>query len=67
MENEKGKTMNEYVRVKIFEASTSRGLQDKINDYFDRNKICVIEIKYQVTRTEKGYLYSALFFYQAEE
>ena len=59
--------MNEYVRVKIFEASTSRGLQDKINDYFDRNEIHVIEIKYQVTRTEKGYLYSALFFYHVEE
>lgn len=40
--------MKQYKKVVVLVASTASGLATKINDYYEDNKIEVVDVQYQV-------------------
>ena len=59
------------MKVKIFDESHEKDLEDDINIFFKENSIDVIDIKYSVSASiyseEQIYCFSALIVYQETE
>lgn len=53
------------MKVKVFEESTSEYLENAINDFLEKEESMLIrKIKYQVTDTGAGLIFSALMVYE---
>ncbi len=59
------------MKVKIFDESHEKDLEDDINQFLKENEIEVIDIKYSVSNSiyseEQIYCFSALIVYQDKE
>ena len=55
------------MKVKIFDESHEKDLEDKINNFLDEKDVDVVDIKYQVSTSISGedqiYCFSAMIIY----
>ena len=55
------------MKVKIFDESHEKDLEERINDFLSENKIDVVDIKYEVSTSISGedqiYCFSAMIIY----
>lgn len=56
-----------YMKVKIFDESHEKDLEDRINEFLNDNEVDLIDIKYQVSTSISGedqiYCFSAMIIY----
>ena len=56
------------MKVKIFDESHEKDLEDKINEFLSENDVDVVDIKYEVSSSISGedqiYCFSALILYR---
>ena len=56
-----------YMKVKIFDESHEKDLEERVNDFLEDNKVDVVDIKYQVSTSISGedqiYCFSAMIIY----